>query len=303
MNDCGVVYMAWGANAIHQADLSIRTLREHAPGIPVLVVGDADAVRHFQVWNNVTARTIDVQPFDERKRHGQKFLAGRIKPLLYELAPWERTLYVDADVSFIASPQRGFDLLDRWEFVLAEVYATHLGNAPFNPTERQETAAWLGTEASIYHNSGMLFWRRCPGVAGLMRLWSTEWQRYGDWDEQIALLRALFRSEVLYLTVPYTWNTNRASEATLLVHVYGTHVARLEGQAGRAKAQTARRTLEPHLTPDQRRSPSVMVEIAPGLTVKCKAADAEQIKARLEEIMAARPLPQAARPPSQRGRK
>jgi hypothetical protein len=224
----GVVYMAWGDNARQQAETSIRSLWRYAPGMPVLVVGDEPAVAHFSVFKHVSARTIDVDPFDFGQRNGWKFLAGRIKPLLYELSPFEKTLYVDADSEFCASPDRGFALLERWDFVVAESRFGCVGDAPFLPTEREETAAWLGTPLHIFHNSGMLFWKRCPEVAELMQLWSEEWQRYGDWDEQIALLRALMRSQTLFLTVPFDWNTNLQERATLLFHAYGTHAARIE---------------------------------------------------------------------------
>jgi len=148
--------------------------------------------------------------------------------LLYELSPFEQTLYVDADSEFCTTPERGFDLLQRWDFVLAESRLGCVGDAPFLPTERAETAAWLGTPLHVFHNSGMLFWKRCPAVAELMQLWSEEWLRYGDWDEQIALLRALMRSQALFLTVPFNWNSNVQERASLLYHAYGTHAARIE---------------------------------------------------------------------------
>jgi hypothetical protein len=286
----GVVMMAWGENAIREADACIRSLWRHDPDLPVWIVGDTDAVAHFSVWQNVNAHTIDVDPFDGTKRKGQKFLAGRVKPLLCELVPveWERVLYVDVDSEFVTSPQRGFDLLDRWDFVIAEARGATVATAPFRPVERHETAAWLGADDHIYHNSGMLFWRRCPAVFELMQLWSEEWARYGDWDEQIALLRALLRSEALFLTVPYTWNTLR--DATLLQHAYGTHAARIEarGRAPHDTVRTARggvRTFEQLLTPQQRKQTARPVEVSPGVVVRLHGDDTEQVRARLVEIV------------------
>ena len=285
--DCGVVYMAWGENAILAADTSIHSLRRFEPEMPVFVTGDAHAVEHFADWYNVTARLSAIEPFDHTKPGGQKFLAGRVKPKLCELVPWERVLYVDADTDFTASPRRGFDLLDKWEFVIAETKSGTVATSPFLPRERQATVDWLGNPYHIYHNSGMLFWRRCPAAFDLMRLWSEEWQRYGDWDEQVALLRALLRSDVLFLVVPFTWNTLR--DATLLHHSYGTHKARIEpsGRHPRGIVQTNRgpRTFEQLLTPEQRKRKTRLVEVVPGVVTKLHGDDATSARARLAKIV------------------
>jgi len=289
MHDCGVVVMAWGENAIREADACIRSLWRHAPDLPVWIVGDAAAVAHFAEWENTTAHEIDVNPFDDRGPRGMKFLAGRVKPLLCKLVPvkWERVLYVDVDSEFVQSPQRGFELLARWDFVIAEARGGTVATAPFRPLERRETADWLGVQDHVYHNSGMLFWRRCPAVFELMHLWSEEWERYGDWDEQIALLRALMRSEALFLTVPYTWNTTR--NATLLRHAFGTHAARTEAR-GRAPHNTVRtgrgaRTFEQLLTQEQRKHLERPVEIAPGVVTRLRGDDTDTARARLARII------------------
>jgi len=234
----GVVYMAWGENAIAQAEHSMRSLWRFAPEMPVLVVGDADAHGRFNIYRNVTVRTIPVDPFDMDQKAGHKFLAGRVKPLLYDLA-FDETLYGDADTEFVASPVRGFELLQQWELVLAEQSKrSSLGKSPFLRCEREDTVLLLGTGELVYHNSGMLFWKRCPAVAELMRMWTHEWQRYQGWDEQIALLRALFYAHVLFLTVPYTWNCKDAQKATLLHHAYGDHGARIEKRGARERGET-----------------------------------------------------------------
>ena len=106
----------------------------------------------------------------------------------------------------------------------------------------------------------MLFWRKSDAVEELFELWSEEWLRYGDWDEQIALLRALFRSDVLWLTVPWTWNNNRKNKATFLYHRYGSNVARVDG-----------RKLPHHVMTPQREL--VTVSLGNGRFVKCYQGD------------------------------
>jgi len=83
----------------------------------------------------------------------------------------------------------------------------------------------LGARALLYHNSGMLFWKRGRRVKRLFELWREEWLRFQGWDEQMALLRALARSDAIFLTVPFTWNTNFPSQAKLLFHDFGQRTA------------------------------------------------------------------------------
>lgn len=253
----GVIYMSWGEQAIDQARLSMASLWERA-ALPVMVVGDDAAAEAFAEEERVTVRALDVDPFDRERREGFRFLAGRIKPLLYGLSPFEQTLYVDADSEFASSPEPAFDLLERWEFIVAETETRTLENSIADAAEARWTADWLGSGQLLYHNSGMLFWRRGPAVERLFELWSEEWLRFGGWDEQVALLRALLRSEALYLTVPHTWNCREDARATLLHHRFGTKVAR-DGA---------------------HRSRLIRVQVAPGRYTKCLPEHAEMFRQR-----------------------
>lgn len=258
----GVVYMAWGDQALEQAERSIESLRKAAPRMPVLVVGDAETAKRLAGRRGVECVTPAVEPFDRGRQPGVQFLAGRVKPLLYGLSPWDETLYVDADSEFEASPAVGFELLGVWDFVLAETENRSLVDSIAGAEESKWTAEWLGTPHLLYHNSGMLFWRRGPAVERLFGLWAEEWGRFGGWDEQVALLRALLRSEALYLTLPYTWNC-RERPAALLHHRFGTRAARA-GAPG----------------PAGRRGRLVEVAIGPGRYVRCRPDEVEKYRER-----------------------
>lgn len=215
----GVVYMAWGQKAIAAARASIASLRAVAD-YPVMVVGDAEATALGDV---AEVRTIAVNPFES-----QVFLAGRVKPILYSLVPedWKQVLYVDADTTFRNSPAMAFSLLDRgWDFLVAETGNRSLADQICGAAEADYTRKWFGVRDILYHNSGMLAWRQCPQVDQLFALWTSEWLRYGHWDEQVALLRAIARSEAMFLTLPMAWNTNFPSKAALVFHQFGQRVA------------------------------------------------------------------------------
>jgi hypothetical protein len=271
----GVIYMCWGDPAIREAEASMRSLWKHEPGMPVLVVGDDQAVKHFADHKLVATHTCCVDPFTSSTLFG--FKAGRVKPLLAGISPFEQTLYVDAETEFKISPAIGFDLLEKWDFVIAEAETRSLA-ATFqdNRTEASKTAAWLKTPHILYHNSGMMFWKTNEATKRLFELWSEEWQKYKGWDEQIALLRALLRSEVLFLNVPYTWNCRGPQGAYMLYHRFASRAARKH--IGSAIIVHGRRgvPMVPIL-------PLVQVELEPGRFVKCHKGDEERVRATFKQ--------------------
>lgn len=272
----GVIYMAWGENASEQAKQSIRSLRLHEPNLPVLVVGDKQSLHAFGDADlmPVECYGVDADPFDDNQKKGFKFLAGRVKPLLYQISPFEQTLYVDADTMFVQSPRVGFDLLNLWDVALAETQTRCLEDGIAGKEECQATAKEFGTGLLLYHNSGMIFWKKNERVKNLFDLWHEEWLRYQGWDEQVALKRALLRSEALFLNLPYTWNHSEPNKAYLITHWFGAGDARfdLKPRVRDMKAAII----------SQKRSPvMVRVKIAGGQFVKCRPGEEEEIRSRL----------------------
>jgi hypothetical protein len=251
----------------------MASLWTRAPGLPVLVVGDQEAEAHFGGRPGVRCATLEVDPYDRTRAARVQFLAGRVKPLLYGLSPWDQTLYVDADSAFRADPALGFDLLERWDFALAETETRTLQDSIAGAEETLWTAQWTGTPHLLYHNSGMLFWRKHERVQRLFQLWAEEWARFEGWDEQVALLRALLRSEALYLTLPYTWNHRFGGKAVLLHHRFGVGAARQVGEPGAEAAEGEAGDPE---DPDR----LVRVQVGPRRYVRCRAHEAEMYRER-----------------------
>lgn len=269
----GVVYLCWGEPACQQIDASLASLRKHVPGMPAFIIGDAGAVSYFQHRENILTHLCEVDPFKSASLFG--FHAGRVKPLMARLSPFNQSLYVDADTEFKTTPLHGFDLLSKWDVVIAEAETRSLAiTFPDNRVEAKETAAWLGTPHILYHNSGMIFWRRSPAVTVLFDLWKIEWQRYRGWDEQVALLRALLKSpRVLFLNVPYTWNCRGPQEAYMVYHRFASRAARKYRGATSAPVVTNPR--QPMMAPSR---PLVRVEVSPGCFVKVHQGDEEKAR-------------------------
>lgn len=274
----GVIYMCWGAPAIREAEASMKSLWKHAPGLPVMVVGDQAAISHFAGRPQVSTYLCTVDPFTSQTIFG--FHAGRIKPLLAGISPFERSLYVDAETEFKQSPLLGFEFLDRWDFVIAEAELRSLATTfPSNHHEADQTAAWLKTPHILYHNSGMFFWRRNETTLKLFDLWSQEWQKYKGWDEQVALLRALLKSDALFLNVPFTWNCRGPAGAFLLYHRFASQAAR------KFRSRAVARHTGPPAIPAR---PLVQLELSPGRWVKCREGDEEKVRAYFKRMLAKR---------------
>jgi hypothetical protein len=199
------------------------TLWTVAPEMPVLVVGDRDASAHYSGDRRVTCQEVGIGPFQ-----GTDFLRWYVKPLLPGLSPFESSLYVDADTLFEDSPACGFDMLDRWDVVLAETQTGSLHSST-ESTATKGTVEWLGTPHCIYHSSGMLFWRKVLSATMLFDLWREAWLQ--NHDEQLALMQALLRSEAMYQTVPYTWHSRMTPEGAFLHHRFGTKPAGVAANA------------------------------------------------------------------------
>lgn len=277
MTSRGVIYMCWGAQAIQQAKESIESLHLYYADLDVVVVGDDNTLLAFE-GTNIHVIKIDVEPFNYGSSPGHKFMAGRIKPLLASVSPFDETLYVDADTVFKSSPKCGFDMLDRWDFVVAETETRSLASTIAGVSESNYTAKWVKTPHLLYHNSGMIFWRKNDATKRLFELWSKEWLRFENWDEQVALLRALLRSDAVFQTVPYVWNCRNRREAFMLHHWFGTGHARTSGNSG-SKLHFSNRQRNGNVSTQM-----VIVEVAPGRTVKCYAGDEQRVMDHYKQI-------------------
>jgi hypothetical protein len=263
MTKRGVAYVCYGAPAVSEAENSMRTLWKYGD-LPVLVVGDKEAATHFKGNPKVTVKVPSVEPY-----YGTQFMAGRVKPLLAGLTPFEQTLYVDADTEFMNTPEHGYRLLERWDVVVAETETRSLLNGIAGAAECQWSSNHYGTPYLAYHNSGMVFWRKNEGTDKLFKLWAEEWQRFSGWDEQAALLRALMRWDGLFLTVPYSWNCREGRKSIFLHHRFGSRSARSGGRPARQRHPMA-------MMRDM-----VTVEFMPGKFVRCRPGQEEFMKERL----------------------
>ncbi len=234
----GILYMCFGQRAAAEVRKSMASLRNLGLSIPVCVVGDTPVKgAQFIEWTGES-------PFDASQRQNFQFRAGRIKPFLVELTPFQRTLYIDADTEFMSDFVKGFEMLGEYDMALAEellsigqLYNKERAGWEINVVERDQTIQELGGDPKKkFLNSGVVFFRKCPQVAALFKAWHCQWMRFQQWDEQLALMRALHECPVKYKALSVDWNHPHRHQAKIIFHNYGRGVARVNVTEGVSNA-------------------------------------------------------------------
>lgn len=227
----GIVYMAFGEKAANAVRESARSLRRIGLQIPVCVVGDTPVDGYqFVEWTRES-------PFDPTQRSKFQFRAGRIKPWLVDLSPYERTLYLDADTEFMDDITPGFELLGEYDACIArenltlhQLYNKKLAGWEINIQERDATIEELGAGAHVYFlNSGVLFFRKSVAAITAMHRWYDAWMEWQQWDEQLAFMRAFHRTpEARVNILEPEWNYPHRKPGIFIFHNYGRGVVRMD---------------------------------------------------------------------------
>lgn len=243
----GLIYMSFGEKAAAAVRASVKSLRRIGLQIPVCVVGNAPVQGcEFVEWTGES-------PFDSRQRHNFQFRAGRIKPRLYELSPFQRTLYLDADTEFMNDILPGFKLLGEYDAAIArenltlhQLYNKKLAGWEINIQERDATIHELGAGPHVYFlNSGVLFFRKSAATEAAMKRWHEAWLEWQQWDEQLAFMRAFHRTpEAKVKVLEPEWNyPHRLRAGIVIFHNYGRGVVRMNIGAERDKLAVGREVM------------------------------------------------------------
>jgi len=226
----GIVYMAFGEKAAAAIKASMKSLRRVGLQIPVCVIGSTPVEGlQFIEWTGES-------PFDAGQKNNFQFRAGRIKPKLYALSPFDRTLYLDADTEFMDDILPGFKALGEYDVAVArenltlkQLYNKKLAGWEINLIERDATMKELNADdKTFFLNSGVLFFRKSAAVEAAMGRWHDEWLRWQQWDEQLAFMRGFLKTtEVKLKMLEPQWNFPHRIKGIVIFHNYGRGVVRM----------------------------------------------------------------------------
>lgn len=184
MSQCGVIYVASGADYIDLACASARSLKAQEPGLPVDLFTD----------DPVPAGLFDqVHPLT---RPGP-----RAKLTSMQQTRFERTLYLDADTLVVGPLGDLFDVLERFDCALAHDMrrASPLIRAGDVPTPY----------AFPQLNSGVFLYRQSQAMLALLAEWERRFHAAGGGRDQPVLKDLLWESDLRFYVLPPEFNLRR----------------------------------------------------------------------------------------------
>jgi len=232
-NTIGLIYMTFGQKAVASAERSYNSLKKIGYDIPAISVGDTPVPgTTFIEWKGKS-------PWVEGDPAG-KFYAGEVKPFLYDLSPFDYSLYIDADTEFERSPMPGFEELKYNDMLLWRAEEPHYLSLSiikdfdprlgFSKQAAIDTVEMIGEKKSGIICSGIIFFKKKASVAQLFKDWYQEWLKYKAWDEQTPLVRAIYfhRDDVVVKSLDGRWNSKSMVNHAIIRHAWGTGRARLD---------------------------------------------------------------------------
>lgn len=192
--ECGVIYVATGRRHLDEMIQSAQSLRDHMPGLPVVLFTDQ---------SDIPSRVFDEIRMLENPRHS---FVDKIAPLCE--SPFEKTLFLDTDTLLCAPVNDLFELLDRFD--LAVTHAPFRHDRPFStPTCFAEL------------NTGVMVYRNTPSVREMFQRWlklyAREVEETGKLDsDQPAFRAAVYQSpEVSLYVLPSEYNLRTVMPAAV----------------------------------------------------------------------------------------
>jgi len=194
--DRGIYISAYGSPARSCAKRLIKSIRENMPDTQVAVVSDYDMPEaDYQIQSPINA--------DE---------CGRVGKLnAYNLAPWEKVIYLDVDTELTESIEYLFWCLDQgWEMVLVkDINSRHTVRYLRRDKavqEYAETLKMVGSDKELALAGGVWAFKRCKGAKAFMDTWLREWGD-GRFRDQPAMLRAFYIAKVKAVFLGNEWNS------------------------------------------------------------------------------------------------
>ncbi|MBI4784745.1 MAG: hypothetical protein HY785_26030 [Oscillatoriophycideae cyanobacterium NC_groundwater_1537_Pr4_S-0.65um_50_18] len=238
MNSRGVVYCGATHTAYLEAALiSAIALRQQDPQIPITLISDQPLLKFLPLYTyQITPKflTPDFLTAESltTETDTYAFSSRQIKTRLNTLSPYQETLFLDADILPLQP------IHDLWSYLAHSDLAMVADRLPMvilcdHIAQEEKTYTLQQVPGNtVQFNSGVMLWRDTFAVQTLFEQWHREWQKFRKHD-QLALVRALYTTQVPVLKLPKTYNISpKDAESALsgkldahLLHCWGGMVA------------------------------------------------------------------------------
>lgn len=181
-DDCGVVYLGFGAPYLAMALASAVSLRATNPELPICVLTNVtDAPPDVEWWRDGPGgdRWVFLSATSAENRSYKTDMLAH--------SPFERAIYLDCDTLVVGRLDPLWPILDHFDLLLRPV------PRPGYRDLRILDGA-LRFEDVTHFNAGVLGFRRSPETDDFFRHWQESYRTMGMEVDQPALMEALFRT-------------------------------------------------------------------------------------------------------------
>lgn len=212
----GVIMAATGERYMAMARNAAESVKRHSPALPIHLYADADA---------------SAPCFDRVTRLERPWRRSKIDAMI--AAPFERNLFLDADVFVVADVSDVLETLDRFDISLAHDQERN---------SRHATTNWRREFPASFpqFNSGVIAYRRSDAVLALLRAWRDAVREDDLQRDQGALRELLWYSDLRIATLPpeynlldmsSVWRLSGTSLAPRVIHHHSIHHGSQRGVA------------------------------------------------------------------------
>lgn len=185
-SDCGILYVATGADYVEEANESAVSFRRHNPEIPLAIATDCPEVADKSLFAHV---------FRLENPSGNFF--DKIHGML--LSPFARTAFIDTDAYAADSITDLFRVLEKFDLAVA-----------FDPIRTDFIQEDI-PDAFPTPNTGVIAYQNSPDVREFLNEWlaAYQWQMtlpVKPGHDQPAFRRALYFSKLRFTILPDEWN-------------------------------------------------------------------------------------------------
>jgi hypothetical protein len=231
MGKQGVVYCATGRpDYLEAALISAIALRNLEPDLPITLLSErSDLPQRSLSRYGINSRSLDISQVSSEHL---PFLSRYLKTRLIHLSPYEETLLLDADILPHQPVQPLWQALDRGDIAMVKDRLPTVALCDHVAAEEKQYTLGQVAPTTPQYNSGVMLWRKNAATLALFEQWHEEWQRFCRQD-QLALVRAIHRSQMSVVELPRSYNISPIDAAPVvaaggsihLMHCWGGMVA------------------------------------------------------------------------------